>query len=59
MTAKAIFGALGASLLIWAAIIPGACAETAEDKSEQIAEVADPVMFVTEHTGQFGGERVR
>jgi carboxypeptidase C (cathepsin A) len=59
MTAKAIFGVLGASLLIWAAIIPGACAETAEDKSEQIAEVADPVMFVTEHTGQFGGERVR
>lgn len=45
-----VFGSLGS--------MAQAQADEAEEKAAP-AEVADPVMFISEHTGRFGSERIR
>ena len=59
MTLKAFCGALGASLFMFVSIVPHGQTETPDPAAKEAPEVAEPVMFVTEHVGQFGGERIR
>lgn len=59
MPIRSFWGGLGVAAALFLVVGAPASAETQEpDASETKTEVADPVMFVTEHVGRFGGERI-
>ena len=60
MQTRSFWRAAGAAICLFGALGATAHAETPEaEPREKQTDVADPVMFVTEHTGRFGGERIR
>ncbi len=59
MSSRSFWGGLAAAALVFLTAGPAAIAETPESESEEAeVAVADPVMFISEHSGRFGGERV-